>query len=266
MEYEIRPLQLRALEILKVVDAVCRDRGLRYYMMAGTLLGAVRHGGFIPWDDDLDIGMPRHDYDLLLQHAEQWLPAPMEMVAGERDALYPLPFAKIQDSSTTLIERAHLPYLGGIYIDVFPLDGVPSNMLVRRLHYGRYEYLKRALYFVHRDPYKHGRGIGSWLPLAARKVYSLNGLQEQVRRLLHSYDYDSSTVVGDYDDGLRGAIPKSWLGKPQELEFEGHKFYGPARPELYLSNKYGDYMTIPKVEHQRKHNFHFLDLNKGYRD
>ena len=104
--YDIRPLQLRILRILLAVQKVCEEHNLRYFIIAGTLLGAVRHKGFIPWDDDLDIAMPRRDYDMLCQPASEWLPAPYEMVSFETDPEnYPLPFAKIQDASTTLIER-----------------------------------------------------------------------------------------------------------------------------------------------------------------
>lgn len=147
-DYDIRPLQLRILKILLAVDKVCKEHGLRYYIMAGTMLGAVRHKGFIPWDDDLDIGMPRADYDLLMSHSKEWLPQPYEAVCAENDPNYPLPFAKIQDADTTLIERMHLKYLGGIYLDVFPLDGVPQSNLKQRIHFARYEFYKRVLYFI----------------------------------------------------------------------------------------------------------------------
>lgn len=104
--YDIRPLQLRIKKILLALDSVCKEHNLRYYLWAGTMLGAVRHGGFIPWDDDLDIAMPRKDYDLLMRNARDWMPQPYEIVSHETDPdHYPLPFAKIQDSSTTLIER-----------------------------------------------------------------------------------------------------------------------------------------------------------------
>lgn len=82
-DYDIRPLQLRILKILLAVDKVCKEHGLRYYIMAGTMLGAVRHKGFIPWDDDLDIGMPRADYDLLMSHSKEWLSKPYEAVCAE---------------------------------------------------------------------------------------------------------------------------------------------------------------------------------------
>src|SRR5574344_2269783 len=103
--YDIRPLQLRMLEILLAFDKMCKGHNLRYGIMAGTLLGAVRHKGFIPWDDDMDICMPRPDYDLLLAHCHEWMPAPFEVVGPHNRSDYPYPFAKVEDSSTTVLER-----------------------------------------------------------------------------------------------------------------------------------------------------------------
>ena len=265
--YDIRPLQLRILRILLAVQKVCEEHNLRYFIIAGTLLGAVRHKGFIPWDDDLDIAMPRRDYDLLCQHASEWLPAPYEMVSFETDPEnYPLPFAKIQDASTTLIERMHLKYLGGIYIDLFPLDGMPKSTILRRLHFIRYEWYKRALYLVHRDPYKHGHGPSSWIPLLCRKLYTMQEIQEKMRCLQRRWDYDASNYVVDHDDGLKGVMAKSILGKPTPIAFEDAVVWGAEHPHEYLSQKYGEYMVIPDGDHQRQHNFHLLDLERPYRD
>ena len=95
--YDIRPLQLRILKILEAVDKACREHGLNYYIGAGTMIGAVRHKGFIPWDDDLDIAMPRPDYDRLIAHAKEWLPAPFEMVCAENDDRIPRQKVRIHD-------------------------------------------------------------------------------------------------------------------------------------------------------------------------
>lgn len=264
--YDIDELHKRILRILTSIDQVCRSHGLRYYIWAGTMLGAVRHRGFIPWDDDIDIAMPRPDYELLISHSREWLPAPMEFVCAENDTSYPLPFGKIQDASTTLIERMHLRYLGGIYIDVFPIDGVPDNSILRTLHFARYQYWKRVLYFLHRDPYKHGKGPSSWVPLLCRKVYSMAEVQGKIRRLLMKYDYNQSECVADYDDGMKGTMPKSILGVPTPYAFENEQVLGVEQADAYLSQKYGDYMVIPDSNHQRQHNFHYLDLNSSYRD
>ena len=262
--YDIRPLQLRVLRILEAVDQTCREHHLTYYLWAGTMLGAVRHKGFIPWDDDLDIAMPRPDYEQLIAHAKEWLPAPMEMVCAELDDEYPLPFAKIQDASTTLIERRHLSYLGGIYIDVFPIDGVPAAGIARRWHFARYEYYKRLLYLTVRDPYKHGHGVSSWVPLLCRRLWTLGELQQKVRRLLMRYDYDLEAEVADFDDGLRGVMAKTVLGRPTACAFEGQTFFGVEHYDDYLRRKYGDYMVIPDGEHQRQHNFNYLNLDQPY--
>lgn len=264
--YDIRPLQLRILDILLAVQQVCEKHNLRYYIIAGTLLGAVRHKGFIPWDDDLDIGMPRKDYNLLMQHADEWMPSPFEVVSYETDPDYPLPFAKIQDASTTLIERMHLRYLGGIYIDVFPLDGMTSNPLKQRLHFARYFFLKKVQYFLYRDPYRHGHGPYSWLPLLCRKMYTLAEVQEKMRRMQSTYDFDSSDLIVDHDDGLKGVMPRSYLGTPTPILFEGKQVMGAENPDAYLSQKYGQYMTIPPGSKQRQHNFHLLDLDTPYKE
>lgn len=265
-DYDIRRLHFKILGILKAVDAVCGAHGLRYCIWAGTMIGAVRHKGFIPWDDDLDIAMPRPDYDRLVEHAAEWLPQPFEMVCAETDGGYPLPFAKIQDASTTLIERMHLRYLGGVYIDVFPIDGVPEGRMARKLHFARYEYYKRVLYLLFRDPYKHGRGPDSWVPLLCRRMYTLKGVQDKIRRILHRYGYDECRLVADYDDGSKGVMDKQTLGTPVLYDFEDAKVRGVNDYHTYLSNKYGDYMTVPGHSGRRQHNFHYLDLEKPYRE
>ena len=263
--YDIRPLQLRILEILRAVDKTCTEHDLHYYMWAGTMIGAIRHQGFIPWDDDLDIAMPRPDYERLIAHSREWLPEPFEMVCAENDPVYPLPFAKIQDSSTTLIERMHLRYLGGVYIDVFPIDGTPDGWLRRKCHFASYEYYKRVLYLIVRDPYKHGHGPSSWVPLLMRKLYSLAEVQQKIRRILTRYDYEECRLVADYDDGSRGVMTKDVLGSPTPYRFEDMMPLGPEMYDTYLRNKYGDYMTVPDGDHQRQHNFNLIDLQHPYK-
>ncbi len=177
--YDIRPLQLRILKNLLAVDKVCKEHNLRYYIMAGTMLGAVRHKGFIPWDDDLDIGMPRADYDLLMANAKEW---------------------------------------------------------------------------------------SSWIPLLCRKFFTLTGAQESIRKVMKKYDFDQCALVCDYDDGMKGIMSKDILGTPTPIRFEDEEVWGVQKYDAYLSQKYGDYMTIPKQSGQRQHNFHYLDLNKPYRN
>lgn len=267
-DYAVRPLQLRILAILDAFHNVCVREGLGYYLVDGTLLGAVRHKGFIPWDDDLDIAMPRDDYEKLILHAREWLPAPLEFVCQELDPAYPLQFGKIQDSSTTLIERPHLFYLGGIYIDVFPIDGAPDSGFLRRMHNARYQFLRKALYFACRDPYRHGKGPSSWFPLAVRRLMPPAWLQKRIKREMTRYPLADSRLAGiNLNDGLRAMLPKdSVLGKPVPVEFEGKEYWGMADNHAYLSSLFGDYMQLPPEDKRHVHAFHYLDLDTPYRD
>lgn len=157
-------------------------------------------------------------------------------------------------------------YLGGVYIDIFPLDGVPESRMAQRMHFAKYEFYKRVLYLIHRDPYKHGKGPSSWIPLLCRKFFTLTGAQESIRKVMKKYDFDQCALVCDYDDGMKGIMSKDILGTPTPIRFEDEEVWGVQKYDAYLSQKYGDYMTIPKQSGQRQHNFHYLDLNKPYRN
>lgn len=264
--YEIRPLQLRILEILKAIHTVCKEHNLRYYIWAGTMLGAVRHKGFIPWDDDMDICMPRPDYDAFMANAKEWLPQPFEANCMENNEQYPVAFGKVSDASTTLIEREHYDHLGGIYVDVFPIDGVPSSSLARRWVCFKYWTCDKLLYFVNRDPFKHGRDATSYIVRFIQRLFTKRGLQRRLHDMRVKYEYDKSRYVLDYDDGYKGIINKDILGTPTPVEFEGVMLNGVEKADEYLSTKYGDYMTIPDGDHQRQHNFFYLDYNLPYKD
>ena len=263
--YDIDTLHKHILQIMLSVDRVCREHEIRYYCWAGTMLGAVRHHGFIPWDDDMDICMPRPDYDRFMEHAHEWLPQPLEALSIETSATFPGSFGKIVDSSTTLIERGHSDYLAGIYIDVFPIDGVPTSSLMRRIAVTRYKLLDKLLYFLHRDPYKHGRGISSWPILLIQRLFTHEWARKKLRAANTAYDYNKSEYVLDYDDGINGIIAKRILGTPTPVEFEGHELMGVELADEYLRTKYGDYMVIPPHDNQRQHNFFYLDYNLPYR-
>lgn len=265
-KYDIKELHEKILNILLAFDKVCEEHRLRYCICCGSLIGAVRHKGFIPWDDDLDIAMPRPDYELLIRHCKEWLPEPYEFVCAENDSQYPLAFGKIQDASTTLIERRHLYYLGGCYIDVFPYDGYPDSAFKRRLQCIRYEYLKQILYIVHRDPYRHGRGPSCWVPLMVRKLYTMQGVQKRIRKVLTRYDYDKCNLVASYTSGYGKILPKTVMETYVPFEFEGHTVQGIADYDRYLTCMYGDYMKVPPEEEQVQHDFDYLDLGHPYRD
>lgn len=268
MDYDIRTLQLRLLDILMAIDEMCHKYGLKYYLVDGSLIGAVREKGFIPWDDDMDICMPREDYEKLIAHSKEWLPEPYEFVCFENDPKYPLHFGKVQDASTTLIERPHLYYLGGVYVDVFPIDGAPECKLTQKLYDIKYKYLKKALYFLFRDPYRHGHGPSCWLPLLVRKCYTMPGLQAKIKRHMMLYDLNTSKIAAvNHNDGLGSMVDKvNVLGEPTPIEFEGKTVMGMKDNHSYLTQLFGDYMTPPPEGKRHQHKFFFVDLNLPYRE
>ncbi len=264
--YDIKTLQARLVPMLECIDKVCREHHLRYYLWAGTMLGAVRHKGFIPWDDDMDICMPRPDYDLLLAHCHEWMPAPFEVVGPHNRSDYPYPFAKVEDSSTTVLERPDFNFPEGIYVDIFPIDGIPSDKAVATKHLKKYKFWRHLLFFRGRDPFKHGKGPRSWWPLLIHKMYSLQQLQDKVQCLMTQYKFDDCEQVIDYDSVFRGIVAKKILGEPKEYEFEGKKFLGVSDAHQYLTEMYGDYMTPPPKEKQIQHNFYYINLELPYRE
>ena len=264
--YQTRDLQMRALRNLLELDRICRAHDIRYYISDGTALGAVRHGGFIPWDDDLDVVMPRPDYEVFIKHANEWLDKPYEMVCPEHDDKYAGVFAKIIDGSTTLIERWGFNQLGGVYIDVFPLDGMSDHKFMRKLQITLYRMINRWIYLYNRDPYKRGHNYTAWLPLLIQKVFSNRKLHQLMRKLQTMYDYDKTTLVSEFDNDGRGTVTKDIFGTPTPILFEGHEVLGPEKMHEYLTSLFGNYMEIPPEDKRRIHNYDFVDFEQSYHD
>ena len=128
------PLQQRELELLRLFVRLCEQLQLRYYLVCGTALGSVKYEGFIPWDDDVDVAMPREDYEVFLEKAPSLLPEGIFLQNYRTDPAFPQIFSKLRNSNTTYIEKsaAALPINHGIFMDIFPLDGYPELPKERR--------------------------------------------------------------------------------------------------------------------------------------
>ena len=261
---QTRELQKYILDMLLAIDNVCREHGLDYYLIAGTMLGAVRHKGFVPWDDDADVAMPRKDYNEFVKHANEWLPERYELVSGLQDPMYPYQFARIQDKETTYILRRKFNCVGGLPVDVCPLDGMTADHSAMVKHYRRYAIAKKLLYYSTIDPLKHGHGLRWAFTMLMHKFISQDWAHRHMNDVQREFDYDRSPLVADHDNAPnRGILPKEVYGKPTPIEFEGHQLMGVQDPDTYLRYCYGDYMKMPKQLPPQ--NFRYLDRHTPYR-
>lgn len=249
---QLRRMQLLQLDMIKELDRVCRAHDIKYCMSYGTMIGAIRHKGYIPWDDDADISMLREEYETFKSVAHELDPAICYFQDHTTDPDYRWGYGKLRRTGTTFVRlgQEHLKCKTGVFIDIFPLDDIPDRPLARSLHTLKCFLLRKAL----------------WSEVGK---YSARGLERQCYRLLSripvktifaQLEKMSSASKNHRPNRVRtltfplfrkNSLRKEWFLDRKEYEFEGHLFFGPADYDGYLTSQYGDYMT-PPPEHERE--------------
>ena len=256
--YNLEKLQQKALEIMIVFDEFCRKHNLTYYMLGGTMLGAYRHKGIIPWDDDIDVGMPRKDYEKFVDLVNVTLTGKYFAKNPSNTKQCPFVFTRFEDVSTTYIEAARDKnnYVGGAYIEVFPLDGASTSRIKRQIQTLKIKYYKYLLAFKILDEKSKKR---PWYKVMiikyAKNKYSIEFLTEKLCKTISQFSYKNSEMACNHIGhwGIRECINKKDFEPPREYEFEGRYFYGPSNPSVYLTSLYGkNYMTPPSIEEREK--------------
>lgn len=257
---ELRKIGLVQLEIMDEVHRICEEERITYYLIAGTLLGAVRHGGFIPWDLDIDIAMPREDYERFKDVCKQQLKYPYTYLDYTNCPVFFRPHALISRADT----KISIKYDGvnpklldlGIYIDIFPLDNAPdeselqkkqakSLLRIRKIKSIRIPYsysFKKWKRFAHYAV----SAMLSWIPVRAINDYE--------QKLMKKYRYRNTECIcsmgSQYAYGKQ-CMNREIYGDPALLDFEGRKYYAPAKYKEYLTRLYGDYMVLPPEEKRK---------------
>ncbi len=244
---ELKQIQLR---ILDAVHEYCIKNGIMYFLSSGTLIGAVRHKGYIPWDDDIDLYMPREDYDCFIYQFRDEA-HDLKVVSLETDSNYPQPFAKVIDSRTVLIEE-NCAYELGVYIDIFPVDGVPSNKLKRKMKslflFAVEMLISCKRNSVSRSKRKNGMKRVCHMLMKPIRLQTLLALKNTIIKKLFP-EKDAKQVV-NYTYLGAGVISKDAISQSVDIEFEGKKYKTMVGYEEYLSQTYGDYMKLPPIEQQ----------------
>lgn len=245
---ELRSIQL---DLLQKTTDFCEKNGLRYFLCGGTLIGAVRHKGFIPWDDDIDIAMPRADYDRFIRSFND--PDNYYQVVNlDLNSDYAYSFAKVFDNRTVLKELHYPGDTFGVYIDVFPADGVRNKTQIRKimiLH--KMLNTKRANYYNRTIFKKIINTLGKLLllPFSAHQIATW--MDKEARRYA-LFSLPSAGVIAN-PLGLGEKVDKSVFNSDVYQEFEGRQYRVPVGYDIWLRSIYGDYMQLPPEKHRVSH-------------
>lgn len=243
----INEIHARVLAIAKEFDKICTRHQIPYYMLGGTMLGAIRHKGFIPWDDDMDFGVPIEYYQELINCLESELPYPYRCCTYKNHPAVLFNFMKIEDQSTCIDDKTvslPLDQKLGVNIDIFPLNvctlaGKAERQIMKK---------KALLAMVYQDSFtRPDSRLRKMVKKCLRMVYgkSPRELQEEIDRLLFSIHHGDSlaNLLGRWAE--KEIVPIEWYGKNKRYEFEDTSLIGLEDYDKYLTRLYGDYMKLP---------------------
>jgi lipopolysaccharide cholinephosphotransferase len=242
---DIKQVQEILLEIAKEIDLICRKHSIPYYMLGGSMLGAIRHKGFIPWDDDFDIGIPRVHYIRFLEIAEQYLSHPYQLLTYNNDNRVIFGVAKIHNVHTRVDNKSMKEEISkqkGVSVDIFPLDTCEGFGLKFK-YVQLLKKIQKQLFTESSNP--------SFMKTVIRQIIRCllplkpSVIPSAIERVITKDNKGS--LLGSYwsQYGEKHFMPTEIWGTPTEYEFEGMKFYGPENYDVYLSRLFKDYMKLP---------------------
>jgi lipopolysaccharide cholinephosphotransferase len=264
-------LKKKLLDMLEWFHGFCVENNLRYYILGGTMLGAVRHQGFIPWDDDIDVGMPRDDYrrleSLLSSSKGKYI---LETPKSKnKDFIYP--YSKLYDTETTLIENARRPVVRGVYLDIFPLDGTGNTAEESRDFYKKIKILTIITISLITNYNKERKLYKNIAVAVARVVPFWKTISKELLVLLDDLCSKKSFDDSKYGGNLLGnwlereVMPRDVMGVPTPYTFESLTVLGPEKYEEYLTSLYGDWRKLPPEDKRKSHHvFLYLNLDESY--
>lgn len=267
MEFDHVQLQMAQLSILKEIDKVCQKKGLSYYLAYGTAIGAVRHKGFIPWDDDIDIYMTLNDLNKL-EHCQSLFPSNLFIQTRKTDPEYGLMITRIRDSNTTLIENEEYDrdINHGVFVDIYPLYNSPVDSKELKRLYLRS--LIGRLFLYGKPPKNHGkflRFVGKTLLTIMPNLVKRRVVNSTFKLLKKQKDTGYLTPLSKDDGKSIPVYPKEYFDSMVWVDFEDMKAPIPSGNHEVLKAVYGDYMKLPPMKKRViHHDYRVVDCNNSY--
>ena len=259
---ELRKLQLIELNIIEEVERICKKNNITFYLGEGTLLGAIRHNGFIPWDDDLDILMLRDDYEKFLKIAPKEIDSKFEVQHSTLIHNYWSPFIKIRLLDTSFFTQSHISHItdhNGPLLDIFPIDNVPKqDSLKQKMQAYKIKYYRGII--THGLKLREPKTNIEKIIRILSSFYNIEKVHKKLDKTFKIYNNKNNkfTVnLASYYNYKKQTFPKEYYGKPRLIKFESKLRPVPKEAEKILTTIYGDYMILPPEEKRYgKHNFH----------
>lgn len=249
------------LEILLEFDRICKENEIHYNIYYGTMLGAIRHQAFIPWDDDIDLAMTRENYDKFLNIYEGKLAKDYFVQDFETDPDYPRQFIRIRKNGTKYLQRYYKSFdiHHGIFIDVFPYDHVYLNQKKEKYRYKYLKILNRINIIKHFGVKSNASSIKKSIQKMIDRVIPTLRLKKHIRKVMTKRNQENLDYMTDMTLTADPKLLKNYLIKEEDfldsvmVEFENHQFPVPRKYDKYLTQMYGDYMKYPPKEERVPH-------------
>ena len=252
MKVNMRPLWKAQLDVYTAIESVCRAEGIRFWAGFGTVLGAIRHKGFIPWDDDIDLILPLAEFNRFKKVAPLHLPAYLKLVTPDNTPGFDFNFIKVSDTRHEVVDRVAKesghPLSGGVNIDLFPLVGIPKRTVVRKLRAGVLRCVKnrRLVTERHTMASRAAGVIGSFLAPFFKDLKTIQDFRNLALRLQEEIPFDKAAFIGLFDWGtmdFKEAVPSACFKGERSVQFAGIEIPVPVETETYLEWQYGDWKT-----------------------
>jgi len=254
---ESKEIKELLVDILKYIDDLCKKNNIDYTLIGGTLIGAIRHKGFIPWDDDIDIALSHENYNKLIKVLKDDNNKKYKLINNEINANYYYPFSKVVDMRTTIKEKgiSNIDEMG-VYVDIFEYNKYPNNSLIRKIHFSRISFLKKLIYYFSMDSIPEN--ILKKIISKVTKRIGIKRILKKYNNLCHKYNNSKSKfVVANWAGyGYKKEIQDiSVLRKYKRVKFEKIEAQISDKYHQILTTTFGDYMKLPPENERVNHGY-----------